>query len=442
MCTDAGCSHASLPRVNIKQTHGDAITAETVNDKLVLCPQCDLMVKLPEIKQGDKAVCPRCHTTLSALWVEPVLQPVSCAISALIMLVFANLFPFINMQVSGLYNQIKLMEIPEAMMSDDYTSLATLFIIFVQLIPAFCMVAIILLCLEVRLPYRLKVIMGRIIYLAKVWCMVEIFLVGVLVSFVKLMAYGDIGIGPSFVPYCLFCLLQVRAFQCLDRYWLWQTIQPAPELHQTPKVGTPGLEQGLRSCPCCMAILPIDEPQCPRCHTVGYARRRNSLQWTLALLVTSIMLYIPANILPIMVTEVLGNRMASNIISGVIILWEDGSYPVSLVIFIASIMVPTLKILAIGWLCYDASDTGKMGSNLDREKMHYLYEVVEFVGRWSMIDVFVIGVLSALVRMGRLMSIYPDVGAVLFAMVVILTMIAAMMFDPRLLWDRKKMINQ
>ncbi|MDR0805814.1 MAG: membrane integrity-associated transporter subunit PqiA [Enterobacteriaceae bacterium] len=435
MCTDVSCTHASLPQTDIDNTVRLDATAERA-DNLVLCPQCDLMVKLPEIHEGDKAVCPRCHTTLRSLWVEPVLQPVICAASALIMMVLANLFPFINMRVSGIYNQIRLIEIPQAMLSDDYGFLATLFVIFVQLIPVFCMVSIILLCLKVKMPYRVKIIMGRVIYLVKIWCMVEIFLVGVLVSFVKLMAYGDIGIGASFLPYCLFCLLQVRAFQCLDRYWLWQRIKAAPPLPKNVQVGVSGLKQGLRSCPCCMAILPADEKRCLRCHTIGYVRRPNSLQWTLSLLLTSVIIYIPANILPIMVTEVLGNPSASNIISGVILLWQDGSYPVALVIFIASIMVPTLKILAIGWLCYEASGRGKDLNRQDQEKMNVLYEMVEFVGRWSMIDVFVIGVLSALVRMGKLMSVYPDVGAVLFALVVILTMIAAMMFDPRLLWDR------
>lgn len=115
-------------------------------------------------------------------------------------------------------------------------------------------------------------------------------------------------------------------------------------------------------------------------------------------------------------------------------LWGEGSYPVALVIFIASIMVPSLKMLAIGWLCWDANGHGK--GRRDSEKMHKIYEVVEFVGRWSMIDVFVIAVLSALVRMGQLMNIYPAMGALLFAMVVILTMFAAMTFDPRLTWDR------
>lgn len=158
-----------------------------------------------------------------------------------------------------------------------------------------------------------------------------------------------------------------------------------------------------------------------------------ALQWTLALLVTSIMLYLPANILPIMVTDLLGSKVPSTILAGVILLWSEGSYPVAAVIFLASIMVPTLKMIAIAWLCWDAKGHGKR----DSERMHLIYEVVEFVGRWSMIDVFVIAVLSALVRMGGLMSIYPAMGALMFALVVIMTMFSAMTFDPRLSWDRQ-----
>ena len=144
------------------------------------------------------------------------------------------------------------------------------------------------------------------------------------------------------------------------------------------------------------------------------------------------MLYLPANILPIMVTDLLGSKMPSTILAGVILLWSEGSYPVAAVIFLASIMVPTLKMIAIAWLCWDAKGHGKR----DSERMHLIYEVVEFVGRWSMIDVFVIAVLSALVRMGGLMSIYPAMGALMFALVVIMTMFSAMTFDPRLSWDR------
>jgi len=408
--------------------------AQPLTEKLILCPQCDLLMALPPLSAGTKAVCLRCSTTLSTRWEEPRKRPIGYALSALFMLLLANIFPFINMRVAGFGNEIKLINIPQVMLEENHASMATLVMLLVQLIPAFCMLAIIVLCARVRMPLALKEWLGKMLFQFKTWCMVEVFLAGVLVSFVKLMAYGDIGIGGSFLPYCLFCLLQVRAFQCVDRHWLWQDIAPAPRLDLPLTVGGTGMRQGVRSCLCCTAILPAEVTQCPRCHTNGYVRRRNSLQWTLALLVTSLMLYIPANLMPIMVTEALGNKMNSTIMAGVILLWGEGSYPVAMVIFIASIMVPSLKMLAIGWLCWDANGNGKNRGN--SERMHLIYEVVEFVGRWSMIDVFVIAVLSALVHIGLLMSVYPATGALLFALVVILTMFAAMAFDPRLTWDR------
>ncbi|MBD2811643.1 membrane integrity-associated transporter subunit PqiA [Xenorhabdus sp. Vera] len=402
------------------------------HDKLVLCPQCDMLVAVPDLEQGKKAVCPRCNTLLTAKWKEPRNQPTGYAVSALIMLFLASLFPFISMSVAGIVSEIKLTEIPKVMFSEDYSSMAVFFLIFVQFVPAFCMVAIILLCQNVKIARRLKIELARILFKMKSWCMAEIFLAGVLVSFVKLMAYGEISLGLSFLPYCLFCLFQIRAFQCLDRHWFWDEIEPAPKFCHMLQAGKPGLVQGVRLCQCCTAILPAQQSVCPRCYTKGHPRRRHSLQCTMALLITSVILYIPANVLPIMVTQALGSHINSTILEGVVLLWSSGSYPVAMVIFIASIMVPLLKMLAISWLCWDA----KSQSSHNSEKMHSIYEMVEFVGRWSMIDVFVIAVLSALVRMGQLMSVYPATGAILFALVVILTMFASMTFDPRLTWDK------
>ena len=135
---------------------------------------------------------------------------------------------------------------------------------------------------------------------------------------VKLALAAVSGRGACFV--CCSC-----AFQCVDRRWVWQRIDPLPPLAQTPQAGISGLKQGLRSCPCCTAILPAAEKTCPRCGVSAAPRRQHSLQWTLALLITSVMLYIPSNIMPIMVTETLGSQYPSNIMAGVILLWSDGS---------------------------------------------------------------------------------------------------------------------
>ena len=422
---------------NIIDDH--ASTTDAVNHKLteVLCPHCDLLVELPVLQSGQKADCPRCHTTLFRYWRNSQRLPFSYAISALLMFVIALLFPFVNFQVSGNFNQVALGDISAEMFNVDYSSLGLCFIIFVHVLPLFCLISIITLCLDIKLPDAIKRRLARSVFLLKPWCMAEIFLVGVAVSFVKLISYGDIGIGASFIPYCLFSVLMIKAFQTIDPYWLWNHIAPAPKIDKPLKIGETGLAQGLRLCTCCQAILPAEEETCPRCYTKGEVRYHRRLQWTIALLLTSIMLYIPANVLPIMITVALGDNISSTILSGVISLWDEGSYPVAIIVFVASILIPSLKMIAIGSLCLYALGKGQRSSKY----MHIMYEIVEFVGRWSMLDIFVISVLSALVKMGNLMGVFPEIGAVFFASVVVLTMIASNMYDPRLIWDRETALD-
>ena len=398
----------------------------------VLCPQCDLVVDVPVLAQGSKATCPCCQTTLIAQWRYPYRQPAAYAVSALIMLVIACVFPFVTMSAAGIDNEISLLKVLGIISATGYNGLVLFFLLFSILIPAFCMTTIILFGLQVYIPKPIQVWITRILFQMKAWCMAEIFLAGVLVSFVKLIAYGDLKIGLSFIPYALFSMLQVRAFQCLDRHWLWNQIEPAPTLAAPLQAGRRGIDQSIRLCLVCTAILPTEQAQCSRCYAYGSVRKHQSLQWTWALLLTSLMLYIPANLLPVMTTYALGSPLHSTIMDGVVLLWSDGSYPVALIIFIASIMVPSLKMLGLAWLCLDAHGYGRH----DPHRMHFVYELVEAVGRWSMIDVFVITILAALVQMGQLMNIIPASGVLYFGVVVILTMFAAMTFDPRLTWDR------
>ncbi|MDU5847800.1 MAG: PqiA/YebS family transporter subunit, partial [Cronobacter sakazakii] len=217
----------------------------------MLCPQCDLLVRLPALMPGQKAHCPRCDTTLAVEWAAPRQRPTAYALAALFMLLLSNLFPFVNMEAAGVSSEVTMLEIPRVLFNEDYASLGSLFMLFVQLVPAFCLVTILLLVNRVTLPPRLKIAMARVLFQLRSWGMAEIFLAGVLVSFVKLIAYGDIGIGSSFIPWCLFCILQLRAFQCVDRRWLWNDIAPMPTVSQPLKVGVAGIRQGLRACPCC-----------------------------------------------------------------------------------------------------------------------------------------------------------------------------------------------
>jgi len=190
--------------------------------------------------------------------------------------------------------------------------------------------------------------------------------------------------------------------------------------------------EGLASCHVCCKLAPTTEHNCPRCGAALHLRSSNSLQRTLALLITASILYIPANLYPIMITEALGVAEFSTILGGVVLLVKLGSIPVAAVIFIASVMVPLSKLVAMFYLVWSV-DRRHLGGHRQRTKM---YLAAEFIGKWSMVDVFVVAILVALVHLGGLLVISPGIAAYSFAGVVLVTMVAAECFDPRLMWDR------
>ncbi|MFW0757302.1 paraquat-inducible protein A [Pseudomonas sp. H11T01] len=174
-----------------------------------------------------------------------------------------------------------------------------------------------------------------------------------------------------------------------------------------------------------------DEQICTRCGALVHARRPNSLKRTWALLITAAILYVPANLLPIMTVTSLGQGDPSTIMSGVIQLVQHGMFPIAAVVFIASILVPTFKLVGISLLLFSV----QRHQPLSARQRIIMYRFIEFIGRWSMLDIFVIAILVAVVNFGRLASIEANLGAVAFSSVVILTMLAAVTFDPRLIWD-------
>jgi paraquat-inducible protein A len=194
-------------------------------------------------------------------------------------------------------------------------------------------------------------------------------------------------------------------------------------------------DEGLASCHTCGRVSPVAEAHCPRCDAPLHLRKPDSLARTLSLMLAAVVLYIPAMALPVMRISGLQGGDDSTIMSGVITFWKEGSYPVAIIIFTASVLIPLLKIAAIAWLCLAAS--GKVGGS--GHVLNWTYHITEIVGRWSMVDVFVVAILACLVRLGNLMTITAGPAAISFAGVVILTMFSAMAFDPRLLWDRQRL---
>ncbi|MDB5758926.1 MAG: paraquat-inducible rane protein [Burkholderia sp.] len=194
------------------------------------------------------------------------------------------------------------------------------------------------------------------------------------------------------------------------------------------------ITHGLVSCQTCglLSRLPgAGASYCPRCAARLHARKPDSLSRTWALVVLAYVLYVPANLLPILESRALLTAESNTIMSGIVMFWETGSWMIAALVFIASIVVPLTKLLALTWLLV----TVQMKSRAKPYQRTQLYRMVEFIGRWSMLDIFVVALTVTLVQVGTLASIEVGPGALAFGSVVVVTMIAARTFDPRLIWD-------
>lgn len=208
----------------------------------------------------------------------------------------------------------------------------------------------------------------------------------------------------------------------------------------------------LMLCHCCGLLNPIQAAEtdqvetnqtknkqpaikCIRCHSALHHRKPQSLDRTLALVTAAAILYIPANVLPMTVTDSLFGSQQDTILTGVLYFWHSGDYFVASVIFSASIFIPMLKLLILFFLLIAVHLQSSKRWNFSPENCAKLYRLVEIVGKWSMIDVFVVALLTALIQIQSLATILAGPGAVAFSAVVVLTLLASLSFDPRIIWD-------
>lgn len=350
--------------------------------------------------------------------------------SGMLLLLGAAAYPFLGVSKEGQVVQMTLFDSAMSLIEYREPVLGSVVFVLIFLLPL-CLLLIQMLLLTLLLLGRggwLLSLLARAVLLLSAWNMVEVFLIGVLVSVAKLAGLATVQIGISFWCFLGFTLCTLAALAILDPYQLWRQVERQRGLpRQTPPVAE------AMSCHRCHRLLPRDSrgQRCPLCFSWVAPRFPYSVQRTLAYLLTAIVLYLPANLLPLMVTTSFGSVTRSTIAGGILLLWQHGSYPTALVIFIASLLVPILKIIVLLWLCASVI-RGQRHSRLERS---HLYRVTEFVGRWSMVDVFVVALLVALFQFGTLLSVEPGAAALAFCGVVVFTMLAAQSFDPRLLWD-------
>ncbi|SEF40337.1 paraquat-inducible protein A [Billgrantia desiderata] len=408
----------------------------TSRRRLRACHECDWLVALPPLRPGQRADCPRCGHTLVTRHHRPAQRSMALALAAMVALLLAISFPFVSFSVGGIGNRIELTQTATTLIGFHQPLVAIAVILTIAVLPGLYLLGVIWLQLGLLQgqPLPASRAIARSLAHLNPWMMADVFIIGALVSLIKVAGLAQIELGLSFWAFCVFALLLLFTMQSIDSDWMWFSLAGEPQAPEGARTGTTAAVQGLTGCPTCGLVNRLDangRGHCRRCGEGLRARLPHSLQRTWALLATAALMYIPANVYPIMTTTSLGHSSPSTIIGGVVELIQMGSWPVAAVIFVASVIVPVGKLVALSWLCLVVKRSGE----LNAASRTWLYRITEFIGRWSMIDVFVVAILVALIRAGSLMSVTPGPAALAFGAVVVLTMLAAMTFDPRLIWD-------
>jgi paraquat-inducible protein A len=401
----------------------------TTQPQLRECPGCGLLQTVPALTPGMTAQCVRCPTTLRRTSSHRIDHIIALTVAAHVLLVVMCTTTLMSVETAGIARTANLFSGPWELVRQDMGPLALVIVFVTVLAPLGKLVGTLYVLIrlhERRPPRHLR----RVFALAerlRPWSMIEVFVFGVFVAYVKL---GDlVTIGLMAGVYALLALTFVLVWMdsALDREAVWE------RLDRSDLGGRPHGPTDAVGCETCglVSVPEPDDPRCPRCDSALHERKPDSVARTWALVIAAAIFYIPANYYPVLTVVQLGAGQPSTILGGVEELVTAGQYPLALLVFFASIAVPVLKLVGLSTMLITIQ-TGRTGWLRDRVR---LYHVVRFIGRWSMIDIFMESLLGALVAFGSVITIEPGVGALAFCAVVILTMFAAETFDPRLMWD-------
>jgi paraquat-inducible protein A len=400
------------------------------------CRGCGLLQVIPALAPGMTAHCAQCPTTLHRASAHPLDHSIALTGAALVLLLIMCTTTLMNVETAGIKLSAGLFSGPAELVARGMAALAVV-VVFVTVIAPFGKLIGTLYVLirlhEATPPLHLR----RVFILAeqlRPWSMIEVFVFGVFVAYVKLGDLVQIGLETGVFALLALTFVIIWADSALDRQEVWNRLDHRNAIDRAHRTASlDGIRAGAVGCETCdLVSIPQSYPaHCPRCDSVLHARKPDSLARTWALVIAAAVLYVPANYYPVLTVMQLGAGEPSTILGGVTELVKSGMYPLAALVFFASIAVPMLKLVGLSVMLI-ATQTGRSGWLRDRTR---LYHAVKWIGRWSMIDIFMEALLGALVRFGTVITIEPGIGAVAFCGVVILTIVAAETFDPRLMWD-------
>ncbi len=393
------------------------------------CPFCGRFQDVPTPAPGEAAHCLRCDSVLLRGRADSLGHATAYGVAAASLLVLALTFPFLGLSVLGRAYGSSVFTGPIALTRAGLGELGLLVLVTVVAMPVLKALILLTTLLGLRMAEPPRSLARVFAWYEAIspWAMMEVFLLGTFVAYTRLAALATVQVGPALYAVGGVMVFFAAADAVLVPEQVWEALDRRG-------LGGEPLRGGAHviGCDCCGLVHEAEPGQrCPRCDTRLRVRRSHSLSTTWALITAAAVLYVPANLLPVMTVVRYGQGQPDTIMSGVVQLVQAQMWPLAALVFFASILVPVLKLVGLATMLLM---TQFRSTRLLRGRTG-LYRVVEFVGRWSMIDVFLLSNLVALVHMGFLADIRPETGDLYFASVVVLTMFAARSFDPRLMWD-------
>jgi paraquat-inducible protein A len=405
------------------------------------CHDCGCFSHVPNLMPGTKAVCPRCDGVLRREHRNQLDMALACNIAALLFYVLMVTTPFLEVRMYRMNHISTLQTGPYTLADDGFIFLASVVFLFSILMPLLkiSIMLVVLLGLRLSSPPRWLYVPFRWMKRISPWAMIEVYLLGLFVAYTRLTALAQVDIGIAVYALAGLMIMMAAADMALDPIKVWEELEHRNIIHKHP-IHKNTLDTGHRmGCHVCHRLnYAQDGASCVRCGSILHRRKLDSISRTWALTITAMMLYIPANIYPVMTITNLGQITYYTILGGISDLLKAGLWPLALLVFIASIIVPLIKLISL-MLMLLTTHYGISQHLIDRTR---LYRIIEIIGRWSMIDIFMLSILVALLQFGQLTYVRPGVGAIAFALVVVITMFASQGFDPRLMWDAAKKRKQ
>lgn len=401
------------------------------------CGGCGLLQRVPALAPGLAAECERCGSALWRSRRDPIGRSLALTATSLVLMLILCLTTLMTVETAGITLTAGLFSGPAELVRRGLASVGLVVIFTTVVAPIARMLGTLYVLIRLRAARPAAHLRTVFVWVERLapWSMIDVFVFGVFVAYVKL---GDLvtlhlGIG-VYALLALTCAL-IWADTALGHHAVWEALDPRHPtgIARDHAVAARTPPARLIGCETCALVQAVRSPgaACLRCGVRLHARKPDSVARTWALLIAAAVLYVPANLYPVLTVVQLGAGAPSTIFGGVRELIGAGQYPLAALVFFASIAVPMLKLIGLAVMLI-ATQTGRGEWLRDRTR---LYHFIRWIGRWSMIDIFMEALLGALVRFGAVVTIEPGFGALAFCAVVILTMIAAECFDPRLMWD-------